>query len=166
MDDQTLSSLITLSALAIFAVCAWSAYWLWRGALSGWARLASVYGSERRTDSSPRRGQTLCLMPGGLKYRWVASVRLTVDGFYLSLAAPFSLGHEPLLIPYNDIEIFAVETYPADRLYDLKFAHEPGIRIRVGVAIAQGIRRAADNVQYFAPPTPPPSVTSPRHATV
>ncbi|MBC7785330.1 MAG: hypothetical protein H7144_15970 [Burkholderiales bacterium] len=158
MDDQTLSSLITLCSLAVFAVSAFAAFWMWRARRSGWATLADAYGARPTKDSTPRRGESIVIRPSKLGYPWMVTARLTVDGLHMSLMRPFNLGHEPLLIPWNDIEIFAVDTYPADRLYDLKLSHEPNLKIRIGVALAQGIRRAADNVQYFVPPTPPKSV--------
>lgn len=152
MDDNTLSSLITASALVVFLVSGWATFWIYRARRGGWNRLAAAYGTTARKDAMPRRWQSIMLMPARVRYRWIISLRLTVDGLYLHPVFPFSLGHEPILVPWDDIEIFAIETYPADRLYDLKFALEPNIKLRVGVAVAQFIRRAADNVQYFVEP--------------
>ncbi len=164
MDDQTLSSLITLAALIIFAISGWAAMWLFRAQRSGWMKLASIYGTSRKYESPVHRWNSIRFMPAKLRYRKVVNFQLTVDGLYLTLIAPFKLGHDALLIPWNDIEIFAVDTYPADRLYDLKFALEPDVKMRVGVAVAQGIRRAADNVHYFA--TEANAAPSPRQTAV
>lgn len=149
MDDNTLSTLITAGASVVFAISAWATWCMYRARRGGWTRLAAVYGSARRRDAVPRRWQSVKLMPRRVGYLKIITVRLTVDGLYLRPLFPFAFGHDPLLIPWDDIEIFAIETYPADRLYDLKFAHEPNVRMRIGVAMAQFIRRAADNVQYF-----------------
>ncbi len=152
MDDNTLSSLITVAALVVFLISGWATFWIYRARRGGWNRLAAAYASPRRRDAMPRRWQSVTLKPAGVGYRWIINLRLTVDGLYIYPMFPFSFGHEPLLVPWDDIEIFAVETYPADRLYDLKFAAEPNVRLRVGVSVAQFIRRAADNVQYFVDP--------------
>jgi hypothetical protein len=152
MDDNTLSTLITASALVVFLISGWATFWIYRARRGGWNRLAASYGSARRRDSLARRWESLTLKPSNVHYRFMVSLRLTVDGLYLRPMFPFSFGHEPLLIPWNDIEIYAVETYPADRLYDLKLTAEPNVQLRVGVAVAQYIRRAADNVQYFVEP--------------
>lgn len=153
MDDNMLSSLITLIATIIFLISGWAVLWIYRAQRGGWTRLSSVYGTTRRNDSIPRRWQSLTMMPSRCRYRWIISMRLTVDGLYIHPMIPFRFGHDPILIPWEDIEIFAVETYPADRLYDLKTARVPQIRIRVGAGVAQFIRRAADNVHYFVQPT-------------
>lgn len=150
MDDSTLSLSITAAALGVFLVSGWATFWIHRARRGGWNRLAASYATTARKDSLPRRWQTITFMPGRIRYRKIITLRLTVDGLYLRPVAPFSFGHEPLLIPYDDIEIFAIETYPASRVYDLKFSDEPGVKLRVGVSVAQFIRRAADNAQYFA----------------
>lgn len=149
MDDNTLSSLITLAATIVFLISGWAVLCIYRARRGGWARLSAVYTTRPRKDSIPRRWQSLTLMPTRCRYRWIISMRLTVDGLYLRPIIPFRFGHDPILIPWNEIEILVVETYPANRLYDLKIARVPQIRIRVGVTVAQFIRRAADNVHYF-----------------
>jgi len=153
MDDQTASSLITTLAFAVFACSAWATLWIWRARVSGWAKLAAAYPAEKKPDAGARRWNTVRMLPSGLRYPRIVSVRLTVDGLYLVPTLVCRFGHDPILIPWEDIEITAVETYPADRLYDLRFPREPGVRLRVGVKIAQYIRRAADNSRYFAEPT-------------
>lgn len=154
MDDNTLSSLITLIATLVFLISGWAVLWIYRARRGGWTRLAVAYATPPRQDVLPRRWQSLTLMPVRYRYRWIISMRLTVDGLYLRPILPFRFGHDPILIPWEDIEIFAVETYPADRLYDLKIARVPQVRIRVGAGVAQFIRRAADNVHYFVQPSP------------
>ncbi len=149
MDDNTLSTLITSVAAVVFFISGWASFWIYRARRGGWNRLAAAYASKPRKDAPPRRWQTITLMPSKVHYRRTISLQLTVDGLYLRPILPFSFGHEPLLIPWDDIEIFAIETYPANRVYDLKFLLEPTVKIRVGVGVAQFIRRAADNVQYF-----------------
>ena len=150
MDDTTLSQLITIAAAGVFLICAWATFWIWRARESGWARLASHYGVRPRRDSMPRRWQSIRFMPSHLNYVGMMTFRLTVDGMYAVPMLPCRFGHEPLLIPWDDISILAVDTYPADRLYDLQTSREPHVRMRVGVKAAQFIRRAADNSQYFA----------------
>jgi len=152
MDDTTLSQLITYAASAVFLVCAWATFWIWRAREAGWTRLAAQYGTKPRRDAMPRRWQTVRFMPSHLGYPGVMTFQLTVDGLYAVPTLLCRFGHDPLLIPWDDISILAVDTYPADRLYDLQLAREPRVRIRVGVKVAQFIRRAADNSQYFANP--------------
>ncbi len=167
MDDNTLSTLITAAALVVFLVSGWATFWIYRARRGGWNRLAASYASAPRRDALPRRWMTITLKPARVNYRWIINMRLTVDGLYVRPMFPFSFGHEPLLIPWNDIEIFAVETYPADRLYDLSFTNEPNVKLRVGVAVAQFIRRAADNVQYFVdPPIQVKAATQAPHSQV
>jgi hypothetical protein len=149
MDDSTLSLVITYSAAACFLISAWAVFWIWRARRSGWVRLAAVYPSPVRRDSTPRRWQSGLLLPSGVGYPNLLVFRTCVEGLYAAPVLPVRIGHDPVLVPWNDIEIFAVDTYPADRLYDLKFARMPQVRIRVNVAMAQLIRRAADNSQYF-----------------
>ena len=167
MDDQDLSNLITAAAAVVFFVSGWATFCIWRARRSGWTRLAAVYASKVH-DGRPRRFQTMRLLPSRLRYTRQINVKTTMDGLQLYPALPLRFGHEPLLIPWGDIEIFAVETYPADRLYDLQFAGEPHLRIRVGVPVAQAIRRASDNAQYFAEPMPvkPPIATTAVQAPV
>jgi hypothetical protein len=153
MDDKDLSNLITLAAAVVFVISGWAALWIWRARRSGWARLAAVYGAKV-SEGRARRFQSVRLLPSRVKYARIINVKTTMDGLQLYPVLLTRFGHEPLLVPWGDIEIFAVETYPADRLYDLRFAAEPQMRMRVGVPVAQAIRRAADNAQYFAEPIP------------
>lgn len=150
MDDATLSMLITAFALAAFLVSGWATFWIWRARRSGWSRLAAHYASLSRRDSMPRKWMSIQFRPSHLHYPKLITTRLTVDGLYLVPNLLCRFGHDPLLVPWTDIEIFAIETYPADRLYDLKFAKDANVRMRVGVAMAQFIRRAADNSVYFS----------------
>ena len=163
MDDETLSQLITLTAAAVFTASAWGTLLIWRARQSGWARLSTSYGVQRQPEAPARRWLSARFLPSGHRYPKMLTARLSVDGLYLVPVWFCRCGHFPLLVPWNDIEIEAVETYPADRLYDLRFAAERGVRVRVGVKIAQFIRRAADNSQYFAEPARSP-VRSPADA--
>lgn len=149
MDDNLLSLLITCSAAACFVISAWATFWIWRGRRGGWARLAGAYPAARKGEAAPRRWQTMTLRPNRIGYPCLVTLRLTVDGLYAAPMLPFRFGHDPILVPWDDIEIFAVDTYPADRLYDLKFARVPQVQARVNVNVAQFIRRAADNSRYF-----------------
>lgn len=162
MDDSNLSLAITWTAAACFAVSAWAVFWIWRARRSGWTRLAATYPSPSRRDSMPRRWQGAMLMPSGVTYPGLMTFRLCVDGLYAAPLFAVRVGHDPVLVPWDDIEIFAVDTYPADRLYDLKFARLPQVRIRVGVAMAQLIRRAADNSRYFAEAPPVRALPAPK----
>jgi hypothetical protein len=163
MDDTTLSNLITLAAGITFLVSGWATYCIWRARRSGWSRLAAIYGDAKPIkDVAPHRWQTIKLLPGKVKYRRTITLRLTVDGLHMTPALAFRCGHEPLMIPWSDIEIFAVDTAAQDRLYDLKFTHEPAVRARIGVHVAQLIRRAADNAQYFVEAPPPQIKPAPR----
>ncbi len=150
MDDTTLSTLITAAAGVCFVLSGWACFWIWRARRGGWARIASIYGCLARRDSQPRRWQSFQMRPAKVGYPGLITLRLTMDGLYAVPSIFVRFGHDPLLVPWDDIEILAVDTYPADRLYDLKFARVPQVRIRVNVAVAQMIRRAADNSQYFA----------------
>ena len=155
MDDQTLSSLITVTALAVFGCSAWATFWIWRARRSGWARLTEVYVATGHPEASARRWQSIRFLPSGVRYPHMVTARLTMDGLYLVPALVCRFGHDPILIPWDDIEIQSVETYPADRLYDLRLARQPDLRLRIGVQVAQFIRRAADNSRYFAEPAHP-----------
>ena len=157
MDDATLSNILTYGLAAVLLVSAWATLCLVLARRSGWTKLAAAYGGKTRADSTPRRWQTVRLMPADQLYPYCMTIRLTIDGLYLVPSRLCRFGHPPLLVPWDDIEIFAVETYPADRLYDLKLAAEPTVKLRVGVKAAQYIRRAADNAQYFVD-TPAPQV--------
>ncbi|HEY0008561.1 MAG TPA: hypothetical protein VGB55_07550 [Tepidisphaeraceae bacterium] len=155
MDDATLSTLLTAGLVGVLLISGWATLCLYLARHSGWNQLASAYGGKTRADATPRRFQTVRLMPSGQLYPASMTLRLTMEGMYLVPSRLVRFGHPPLLVPWNDIEIFAVETYPADRLYDLQFAGEPTVKIRVGVKAAQYIRRAADNAQYFVEETAP-----------
>ncbi len=150
MDDATLSMFITGFALFAFVISGWATFWIWRARRSGWSRLAASYGAPMRRDSMARRWLSLQFKPSKVHYPKLITARLTVDGLYLVPNLLCRFGHDPLMVPWTDIEIFAIETYPADRLYDLQFAKEANVRMRVGVTMAQFIRRAADNSVYFA----------------
>ena len=152
MDDTTLSNLITAAAGVCFVLSGWACFWIWRARRGGWARIASLYGTVSRRDSLPRRWQSFGFRPAKVNYPGLITLRLTVDGLYAVPSILVRFGHDPILVPWDDIEIMAVDTYPADRLYDLKFARVPQVRIRVNVAVAQMIRRAADNSRYFDQP--------------
>lgn len=164
MDDQTTSSLVTWSALAVFIGSAWATFWIWRARRSGWLKLADAYAAAARPDAPARRWQSVRLLPASARYPKLMTARLTIDGLYLVPTLVCRFGHEPILVPWDDIEIMAVETYPADRLYDLRFARHPSLRLRVGVHMAQFIRRAADNSRYFAEPARPTRVLAARPA--
>jgi len=169
MDDQTLSNLITITACVAFVTSGWATLLIWRGRRSGWAKLAHAYpAAGKPTGSMPRRWLSITFKPAGTVYPRIITARLTVDGLYLVPSLVCRFGHDAMLIPWDDIEIFAIETYPADRLYDLKFARHPQVRLRVSVAIAQFIRRAADNSHYFNDDEPQshpiPRAPAPRQA--
>ncbi|MGC4030823.1 MAG: hypothetical protein QM754_03615 [Tepidisphaeraceae bacterium] len=149
MDDPTLSLIITSASAVCFVLSAWATFWIWRARRGGWMRLASTYPTPKRRDSNARRRQSVTLMPSGIGYPAVMTFRLTVDGLYARPGLVVRFGHDPVLIPWDDIEIFAVDNTPAHRLYDLKFARLPQVRMRVGAEVATLIRRAADNSHYF-----------------
>ncbi|HEX8323251.1 MAG TPA: hypothetical protein VF595_04985 [Tepidisphaeraceae bacterium] len=154
MDDNVLSLLITVGAALAFLLSAWATFWIWRGRHGGWARLAAAYPAKGRRDAPARRWQSLTMRPARVAYPGLITLRLTVDGLHAVPLLPVRFGHEPILVPWDDIEIIAVDTYPADRLYDLKFAKVPQVHARVNVTVAQFIRRAADNSHYFADAMP------------
>lgn len=149
MDDPTLSLVITSAAAVCFVLSAWATFWIWRARRGGWMRLANTYPSAKRKDSNARRRQSVTLMPSGIGYPGLMTFRLTVDGLYAQPARLVRFGHDPVLIAWDDIEIFVVDNTPSHRLYDLKFAKVPQVRMRVGAEAATLIRRAADNSQYF-----------------
>jgi hypothetical protein len=140
----------------VFFLSGWATFWIWRARRSGWSRLAAVYASRPR-EGRPRRFQTVRFLPSKLAYARTINVQTTMEGLMLRPIFFCRFGHEPLLVPWDDIEIFAVDTYPAERLYDLRLAAEPHVRLRIGVKIAQAIRRAADNARYFIEPSAAPA---------
>jgi len=152
MDDETLSTAMTATALVTFFISGWATFWIWRARRSGWVKLANSYpATTRPIGTMPRRWLSATLKPADSVYPRLLTARLTVDGLYLAPNLLCRFGHDPILVPWDDIEIFAIETYPADRVYDLKFSRLPQMRMRVGVTVAQFIRRAADNSHYFSP---------------
>jgi hypothetical protein len=160
MDDETLSNTMTLTAMVIFLISGWATFWIWRARHSGWIKLAERYPAlQRPTGTLPRRWLSATLKPADTFYPRLLTARLTMNGLHLAPNLLCRFGHDPILIPWDDIEIFAIETYPADRLYDLKFGRLPHIRVRVGVTVAQFIRRAADNSHYFSDETFAPHTT-------
>ena len=149
MDPALLSQLITLSALLMFVISGWAVYWIWTAKRSGWMRLAASYVDQQGYHTTPHRFEKIRLLPAHVMYWHTVNVCCGIDGLHIWTLLPCRFGHESLMVPWDDIDILAVETYPADRVYDLEFSKVPGVRLRVGVHVAQQIRRATDNVQYF-----------------
>ena len=152
MDDSQLSTCITLTAAAAFLISGWALACVTLARRSGWMRLARAYRHRGRVYSTAHRFKTVRFEPTTTWYPAGVTLRYAVEGMAVAASPLFRPGHPPLLIPWDQMEIYLVDHEQAKKTYDLCFAQVPGVRVRVSVKIAQQIRRAADNAQYFLEP--------------
>lgn len=149
MDDAQLSILITCSAGAIFAASAWATACVMLARRSGWMTLAAVYAARQKIVAQQWRFQTIRFEPATTVYFKAIRLRFAIEGMWLASSLALRPGHKPLLVPWDQIEIYTHDVERSDRQYELGFAQCPDIRLRINATIAQRFRRAADNVHYF-----------------
>ena len=149
MDDARLSLLITCAAAAVFVVSGWATLCVVLARRSGWMTLAAAYKSREKVAATQFRFQTIRFEPATTLYFKCVRLRFAIEGMWLAPSLFLRPGHAPLLVPWDQIEIYTHDVDRSDRQYELGFAQTPDIRLRINATIAQRFRRAADNVQYF-----------------
>lgn len=157
MDPAHMSALITAIALATFVVSGWAVFWIWRARHSGWNRLSAAYPDRPSQVGPAHRFTSIQFQPSHVRYRRCITFHCTVEGLHMAPTLLCRFGHHRLLIPWEEIEITNADLATKDRTYDLQFARVPQVRIRIGVHMAQHIRRAADTANYFDEPHPTPT---------
>src|SRR5712671_4837650 len=98
----------TLIILSVFAV-GWfvmmSVLLLVLSRVGGWSALAERYrANDIPPDGRSWRWRSVS-MRLNTRYKGMITIRSTARGLYLAVPKLFSLGHPPLLIPWNEIEV-------------------------------------------------------------
>lgn len=151
MSPAQVSAILTLAALATFVVSGWAVYWIWTARRSGWTRLATIYPYRPTQLGAAHRFVSIQFLPTDIRYPRLITFHCTVEGLHIVPILPCRFGHERLLIPWDEIQITNGDVAHHDRTYDLQFARVHHLHIRIGVHMAQHIRRAADTADYFEP---------------
>lgn len=94
--------LIPVLFLLVFPLF-WSGIVLLVGTLGGWRRLAAAYpatGAEATTTWRFRGGRM-----GFMNYKGVLDVGVSDAGLHLGVFLPFRVGHPPILVPWDQVEV-------------------------------------------------------------
>ncbi|QHV95389.1 hypothetical protein [Spirosoma endbachense] len=99
---KSIAILIALGAVAFFIL-------LWCGIIytisyaSGWQKLAETYSTSYVPNQTKNCN---CLFQKSSSYNGVVQYASTKEGLYLKTINLFSIGHNPLFIPWKDIESY------------------------------------------------------------
>lgn len=114
-------------------------YAIWKANARRWSRLAKEYGAseDHRADANVYAKQTMqtVILVGGHvgwnSYKGIATVSVTPDGIMLSLMPPFSIFHQPLLIPFRDSSVQPRRWYLFGTSYQYTLAKVDNVQIIV-----------------------------------
>ena len=103
--------------------------------MSGWARLAEAYATDRECQAFMLRGRR-GLFGKWMGYKGVLTYGVDGEGFYLSVSWIFKSGHRPLFIPWSDIQARQERRWMRDWLV-LEMAQVPGSTFSILLADAK-----------------------------
>ena len=137
MQNQDSSSLI-LWFLPLYFVVVWALICYAISFVSGWHTLARAF----RTDSPPSDKlrtagpffYTVYMMRWS-RYTGVIRITATADGIYLSAALLLRIGHPPLFVPWEQIEISHAQKW-GQQLVVLTLGKEQRVAVRISKKMA------------------------------
>lgn len=101
-SDPLWIALMILGAFAVVFPLFWAAVLVLLSQIGGWSRLAQRFpAGDRPVTGEPRLASWA--MVGPISYRFVLTVRVNADGFFLTIMPLFRIAHPPLFIPWMDV---------------------------------------------------------------
>lgn len=130
--------------LAVFPVI-WTLVIALIAQLSGWRRLAGVYGSDEPGGLDKRHMCTLRIgrnAVNGARYNGVMTIGVNADGIWMRPFFPFSFRHPGLFIPFLDAK---GEPVPGiiGNWFDITVSGVPELHLRVSEAVGHWIEGTA-----------------------
>jgi len=135
----------------VFLVFLWVLISLFLAGTGGWRALARRYGDRGPFEGERRRLQSVRLR-AGVNYGNCVTVGRGPRGLRLSMLAPFSIGHTPLVIPWADVPAPLEGRRWLLREAEFRFASAPEVPFRVRPALARWIREGAGKYGAAAVP--------------
>lgn len=143
-------------------VAIWTSVTFLTGALGGWRGLAQAYA-----DTTPWRGPVLTgrnAWMGLWGYGWSVNVGADARSLHLSVMAPFRVGHPPLRIPLDDVQV-SEEPWILGRRAVYRFRRAPRVRFRTSLDLAWTLREmSGGRLRTPGEPTAP-AASGPRSTT-
>lgn len=126
----------TLS-LVILVPLIWIAVSLLAALLSGWLKLSAHY----RTDRAPqgRSSGYINATLGFVGYRRSLRIHTDADGLFLTVMAPFRVGHPPLFIPWRNVREAKLEKFLWKETIKVTLGDKPGVSLKVPKAVFDGV---------------------------
>lgn len=117
---------------------------LWQQACR-WRYLSRRYAGKAERPLSERKWQygVLIGLGGFNSLKGILNLRAHETGLTLRVVAPFSLFHDPLFIPYRDIEGWAATWYLNAPSIELAFRQAPDVKMIVPADTAEWIATSA-----------------------
>jgi hypothetical protein len=114
---------------ALLFPVAWAGGTVLFAVVSGWRSLAEAYRFDGAFDG--QRWGWKSATVGSVNYDSCLTFGAARDGLYIRPHWLFRLGHAPLFIPWSDVQVAEAQGW-VFRYFDLRFAHAPEVRVRVG----------------------------------
>jgi hypothetical protein len=129
---------------------------LWRTAVR-WRYLAARYAGEPGKAVETRRMQNGVLLGlGGFNsVKGIINIGVHANGLSFRIMPPFSLFHEPLFVPYDDIRGWRTTWYLDSRSIELEFRNAPEVKLVVPVDQAKWMQKFAGNRMVLKDEPPP-----------
>lgn len=153
---------IVLLAFPVAFAAIWSSVTWLTAALGGWRALAAPY-ADAQPWTGPRLPRRNAWM-GWWGYGWSLTVGADRDALHLSVMAPFRVGHPPLRIPLDEIEV-REESWILGRRAVYRFRRAPRVRFRTSVDLARRLGRMTGGRLRLESGQTTPSTSSDRPGT-
>lgn len=108
------------------------------GRVSGWTQLGRYYGAPLEPTANRIRFQSADLRKW-FGYSGCLTFSSLPEGLFLAAPLIFRLGHPPLLFPWSEIHVDAVQVFKMDYL-ELRFQQMPEIPLRIRPKLAMKIQ--------------------------
>ena len=102
--------------------------------MGGWQRLAQTFAAGNRPVTGQAR-HGLNGMVGWVSYRFVLTVHVAPDGFYLSVMPLFRFAHPPLFIPWTAI----ARRKPVQRVFWRAERFDIGHPVAAAITLPEGV---------------------------
>jgi hypothetical protein len=127
---------ITGGFLVIFPIV-WCGVVLLLSVISGWRRLARDYAAgDRKVTGQARSG--VIGMVGMISYRFVLTVHVNKEGFFMEVLAPFRIGQPRLFIPWDAVSSHKRYWSPWWKAETMKIGNPPIAAITLPLRALEG----------------------------
>ncbi len=109
-------------------------YYSWRGQSRRWRMLAAVYATQDWPSQhlGKKHMQSLILRGAGAfwtSYTGVTTVAVTTEGIWLRLWPVFSIMHEPLMLPFAEMQVEQTDWYLNSSSFELVLKQVPDLHL-------------------------------------